>query len=280
LTTFVEITKSLWARVRTVHLLAAIFCLARADARTARQELYVRTPFRQSKKGKPRTAARPPAQNLTPGRVTALEPQVKRPNRFNLYIDDHFALGLSAYVAAGVRVGQELARADLEQLAAAEQLEQARASALRYLEIRPRSEQELRRQLGRKKYSEEIINQVIARLNDVKLVGDDDFAKFWVENREGFKPRSKRALAYELRQKGVAAQDVARAIQNIDERDSAYRAAHAKALRWKGLDAAAFREKLSGFLARRGFDYAITRETVTRLWQEVNGTEEIEQDWE
>jgi regulatory protein len=231
-------------------------------------------------KFKTRTEKRAPAQNLTPGTVTAIEPQVKRPNRLNLYIDDHFAMGLSVYAAAGVRTGQELSRADLEKLAHAEALEQAREAALRFLQVRPRSEQELRRQLVKKKYSEEIIAQVLARLNDVKLVGDRDFAKYWVENREGFKPRSKRALQYELRQKGVASDDIARAVKKVDERDSAYRAARPKALRWKELDAQTFREKLSGFLARRGFDYGVTRETVNRLWQEVNGKESLETEWE
>lgn len=239
----------------------------------------MKTQFRRKERTKPAGEARAPVQNLTPGRVTALEPQVKRAHRFSLYIDDHFALGLSGEVAARVRVGQELTRADLAQLAHAEQLERARQAALRYLEIRPRSEQELRMQLRKKKYPEEIISQVLARLTDVKLVDDRDFSRFWVENREGFKPRSKRALQYELRQKGVAQQEIARAVKKVDERESAYRAAHAKALRWKDLDVQSFREKLSGFLARRGFDYTVTRETVKRLWQEVNGREEWEQDW-
>lgn len=240
-----------------------------------------KTKWGRRAQGEPSSAARAPSQNLAPGQVTAIEPQVKRPNRLNLYIDDHFALGLSVYAAAGVRVGQDLARADLERLAHAEALEQAREAALRFLEIRPRSEQELRMRLRKKNYTEEIITQVIARLGDAQLVDDKDFAKYWVENREGFKPRSKRALQYELRQKGVAADDIARAVKKIDERDSAYRAARPKALRWKDLDARAFREKLSGMLARRGFDYSVTRETVTRLWQEVNeNSASLKSDWE
>ncbi len=226
-------------------------------------------------------AARLARINTSPGRVTAVEPQVKRANRFTLYIDDHFAMGLSAYVAASVRVGQELSRADLEKLLYAEQLEEARNKALSFLAVRPRSEREVRQRLAQKKYPQEIIDQVMARLGDVKLVDDRDFAKFWVENREGFKPRSKRALQYELRQKGVTAEEITRAVKKVDERDSAYRAAHSKALRYKELDAQSFREKLSGFLARRGFDYTVTRETVNRLWQEVSGKQaDSNQDWD
>jgi regulatory protein len=233
-----------------------------------------------------RTASRkfktePPRQNLSAGRVTAIEPQAKRADRFNLYVDDHFAMGLSSDVAATVRVGQELSRADLEKLASAEQIERARECALRFLQVRPRSEQELRRQLVSKNYPEEIIAQVMGRLTDVNLVGDREFAKYWVENREGFKPRSKRALQYELRQKGVPASEIERAVKRVDERESAYRAAQPKAARWQALDEQAFRDKLSGFLARRGFAYSITRETVNRLWQELKGTNPSqEQAWD
>lgn len=212
-----------------------------------------------------------PRQDLSGGRVTAVEPQVKRPNRFNLYVDDHFAMGLSLYVASGVRVGQEVTQADLEKLAHAEQLEDAHERALRFLEQRPRSEQEIRRKLKAKEFSTEIIDAVIVRLNEVKLLGDRQFARYWVETREGFKPRSARALQYELRQKGVPSEEIARAVGRVDERDSAYRAAKPKAERWRELEAREFRDKLSGFLARRGFGYGITRETVDRLWTELNG---------
>jgi regulatory protein len=57
----------------------------------------------------------------------------------------------------------------------------------------------------------------------------------------------------------------------LDEHASAYRAAQPKAQRWKNLDAPEFRAKLGGFLARRGFNYDVTRDTVKRLWDELNG---------
>jgi regulatory protein len=257
-----------------------LFALMLSFSDACRANPEMKSTFPRKYKARSRTAQPAPRQNLSPGRVTALEPQVKRPNRFNLYVDDHFALGLSLNVAATVRVGQELSRAELEKIAYSEQFEEARERALRFLEVRPRSEQEVRRQLAKKNYPEEIVNRVLERLNEVNLLGDRDFAKYWVENREGFKPRSKRALQYELRQKGVPREAIDRAVKKVDERESAYRAAHAKALRWQSLEAKEFREKLSGFLARRGFDYGVTRETVNRLWQELNGTrEEPADDW-
>jgi regulatory protein len=220
---------------------------------------------------------------LSAGRVTALEPQAKHPNRFNVYVEDHFALGLSAYVAARLRVGQELSTKELEELAQAEQLEEAHERALGRLEARPRSEAEIRRYLLGKEYSSEIIDQVIDRLRSAGLLGDREFAKFWVENRQVFRPRSARALKYELRQKGVPPEEIARSVKKLDEADSAYRAARPRAERLRRLDAQEFRAKLSGFLARRGFDYQVTRDTVSRIWKEIKGQdssdEESEEIW-
>lgn len=215
--------------------------------------------------------AKAPRVNLTGGTVTALEPQARQPHRFNLYVDNHFALGLGAYVAVGVRVNQLLTNQELEALWQAEQVEAAHDRALRQLETRPRSAQEIRRRLQGKQTPAAIIDQVIARLTEAGLLSDRAFAQFWVENREGFKPRSARALKHELRQKGVPADEIARALKNLDEPDSAYRAARPQAARWKNLAARAFNEKLGGFLARRGFDYGVIRATVAKLWQEVHG---------
>lgn len=222
-------------------------------------------------------------RQLRAGRISAIEPQAKHPDRFNLYIDDRFALGLSAYVASRVRVGQELSIEAIEELARAEQLEDAHNRALGRLEVRPRSEAEIRRYLSSKKYSKETIDQVVERLKKAHLLSDREFAKFWVENRESFRPRSARALTYELRQKGVPQEEITRVVSKLDEAESAYRAARPKAERWKELDAQEFRDKLSGYLARRGFGYQITRETVSRLWNEQrdqkSSNEELEEKW-
>lgn len=222
-----------------------------------------------------RTEAIPgrPQPAVQSGRVTGVEPQAKHPNRFNLYLDGKFALGLSAMVAARVRVGQELAPDQVTALAQEEEYEAARERALHLLDFRPRSEQEVRRHLARK-FTAEAIDRVIVRLREANLLGDPDFAQYWVENREGFKPRSARALKYELKQKGVSPEAMAAALENLDETESAYRAARPKAERYAGLDWRAFQVKVGGFLARRGFDYAVVQEVAKRLYRELHPSSE------
>ncbi len=202
-------------------------------------------------------------------RITGLEPQARHANRFNLYVDDKFYAGLSAIVAARLRVGQELSDADLAAIQRDEQLEDAHEKALRFLEPRPRSTAEVRDQLRKKKFTGDIIDVVIERLTGAGLLDDAAFAKYWVENREEFRPRAGRALRYELKRKGLPDDAIRQAIGSVDESESAFRAGLAKAKRFRDLEYREFREKIGAFLLRRGFSYEIARQAAERLWQET-----------
>jgi regulatory protein len=202
------------------------------------------------------------------GLITALEPQARHANRFNLYVDDQFVLGVSALLAARLRVGQTLTDQELAALEQEEALESAHEKALRFLEPRPRSAAEVKQHLAKKKIPPAVADRIVARLTEAGLLDDAAFAKYWVENREQFKPRAARALRFELRQKGLASAAIAEAIGNIDESESAYRAGRARAQRWRNLEQREFMEKLTAFLVRRGFAYAVAKDAVTRLWRE------------
>ena len=202
------------------------------------------------------------------GKITAIEPQARHANRFNLYIDNAFALGLSDLVAVRLRVGQTLSDEEFKQLQDAEDFETAYEKALRFLEPRPRSSTEVKQQLVKKKIAPEVIERVIVRLTNAGLLDDEAFAKYWVENREQFKPRAGRALRFELRRKGLSNDAITEAIGAIDESESAYRAGLARANRWSDLDRRAFLDKLTAFLVRRGFGYSVAKDASTRLWNE------------
>lgn len=202
-------------------------------------------------------------------KITAIEPQARHPNRFNLYVDHQFVLGLSAMIAARLRVGQELSDDDLKKLADEENEETAHEKALRFLEPRPRSAMEVKQHLLKKKISADVVERVIARLTEAGLLDDAAFAKYWVENREQFKPRAARALRFELKRKGLSNAAIADAIGELDESESAYRAGLARAKRWHDLDRRAFLDKLGAFLVRRGFTYAVAKDAAQRLWNET-----------
>ncbi len=208
------------------------------------------------------------------GRITAIEPQARHPNRFNIYVDDQFAIGLSDILTAKLRVGQMLGDEELSNLEREEAIETARDQALRFLEPRPRSANEVKQHLLKKKLSGDVIDRVIERLTEAGLLDDRAFAKYWVENREEFRPRASRALRYEMRQKGLSDAAIAHALDGIDEGDSAYRAGAARAQRWYGLEHREFLQKMIPFLVRRGFDYGVAKSAAERLWKGKDREEE------
>jgi regulatory protein len=202
------------------------------------------------------------------GKITALTPQKRNPDRVNVYLDDAFAFGLAALAAVSLRVGQTLSPTEIERLQGADLEEKVKNVAIRYIEYRPRSIVETRQHLLKKEYPDDVVERVVARLEAVELLNDAAFARYWVEQREAFKPRSKMALQMELRQKGIDRTLIETAVSEVDELAAATKAAQAKVRRWQTLPKLEFRKKLGGFLQRRGFGYDIIREVSEALWQE------------
>jgi len=206
------------------------------------------------------------------GKITRLRFQKRTNERVNVYLDGQFAFGLPALEAARLRVGQYLSDTDIERLRALDAVQKAYDRAVRFLSYRPRSQAEVRRALRRSEIDEVVIKAVIERLTRQGYLDDAEFARFWVENRQQFRPKGARALRQELRQKGLDNTTIEAAIANLDPETSAYAAARPRALRLANLipdDLRTFRRKLTDFLLRRGFDYETVRDVVTSLVQEI-----------
>ena len=207
-------------------------------------------------------------------RITALEPQARNPERYNVYVDGHFLLGVDASIVLqmGLEVQQELLPEQVERLRNAEAEQQAVDRALNYLSFRPRSREEVRRYLRRKETPPEIIEAALTRLDRLDFVNDRAFASFWIENREQFNPRGSHALKNELRMKGVEREVVDELVSDAQDEELALRAGRRKALTLinkPDMDYATFRNRLGSFLQRRGFGYEVSKRTVSSLWKEL-----------
>lgn len=205
--------------------------------------------------------------------ITALEFNQRDKERVKLYLDDEFVMSLPHLEAAKLSVGQPLSQQEIESLSAAGDEQRAFDRALRFLSYRPRSAEEVRRNLAKHKAPDSLIARVLARLQDLGYVDDREFAKFWLENRARFKPMGPRALRYELRAKGVADDIIETLLIDTDVADAAYRAAAGRAYRIRRTTRQAFRQKLSGWLRRRGFETETIRDVVLRLEGEYEETD-------
>jgi len=204
------------------------------------------------------------------GTVTALEIQKRNKERVNVYLDGDFAFGLPLWVAAELTRGTWLSDDEIERLKALDEVARAKEAALRILALRPRSVAEVQRHLKRKGFSGVVIDQVVARFTELGYLDDEAFARYWVENRETFRPRGPLGLRQELRQKGVPEAIIRRVVSEVDVPASARRALLPQARRWRHLDWAAFRRKAGQYLARRGFPYDVINDVVPEVWAEVS----------
>jgi regulatory protein len=206
------------------------------------------------------------------GTITAIEAQARaRSERVNVRIDGEFAFSLAAQEALALRVGDELDASQIGEFLDRDTAERAYHRALNFLAARPRSALEIRRRLRAAGVDDGPVSETIARLERQGLVDDAQFAAFWVEQRQTFKPRGPRALRSELRARGVAGDTITRAIAATSENqvDAACRAGLREAGRRCAHGEREFAQALGKYLARRGFDYGVVRDATTQLWLRV-----------
>jgi len=206
-------------------------------------------------------------------KITAITAQKKNPNRVNIYLDGEFAFALARITAAWLKTGDLLDDEKIASLQAEDSKERAFQQAMLFLSYRARSEKEIRQNLLKHEYPEEVVEGTLQRLREGGLANDNEFARAWVENRNTFRPRSRRALTMELRQKGLDEESVKSAVSGVDESALAYETARKRAPRLQRLEWSEFRKKLSEYLARRGFPYSVIAPIVTQIWNETH-TEE------
>jgi regulatory protein len=133
--------------------------------------------------------------------------------------------------------------------------ERAREICLRQLAVRPRTRAELATALRRGGISKEVAAQVLDRYDEVGMIDDVAFARAWVSSRHHSRGLARRALASELRQRGVAPDTVGAALSELDgdtEAATARALVERKLRTTTGEPEAVFR-RLAGMLARKGY---------------------------
>jgi len=145
--------------------------------------------------------------------------------------------------------------------------------ALRFLQLRPRTEKEVKDNLLKYKAPKDQIEIIINKLKEQKFLNDEEFAKWWIEQREKFRPKGWSLVEIELRNKGISKE----IIQNLRFKNKDLREdkelAKAKVLiqknlkKFQGLSREKLFQKLGGFLTRRGFGYEIVKTCIDELYQ-------------
>ena len=213
-------------------------------------------------------------------KITDLKQGVKNPDRVNVYVNDKFSfsLDISQVVDLNVKVGRVVSSEELSKFKKASEFGKLYQRTLEWVLLRPRSEKECRDYIWRKLrksssdtlkavrpslWSSEDISklslEIIERLKDKKYLSDENFARYYVENRFSKKGVSAKRLRIELMKKGISKDIIERVLNESSRNDEEEIAKIIAKKRAKYND-----EKLIQYLLQQGFSYDLVREQVLR----------------
>ena len=191
-------------------------------------------------------------------KLSRLDSHPARPGKLRVYIDERYAFELSrkSILALKIAEGEELTQERYRQL----EISAAREAAIGLLARRERSRSELRSALRRKSFENSIIESVLDGIEKEGLQSDTRFASAWVETRRRLSPRGKAALAFEFRQKGIGDAQATEALSRYKsehERNALRDLIESRIARMQSGkdDKQRVKQRLLGFLTRRGFAY-------------------------
>ncbi|MET9445155.1 recombination regulator RecX [Streptomyces sp. NPDC006610] len=163
-------------------------------------------------------------------------------------------------------------------------VERARAICLRLLTGTPRTRKQLADALRKREIPDDVAEQVLSRFEEVGLINDSAFADAWVESRHHGRGLARRALAQELRTKGVDSTLIDEAVSRLDseQEEATARELVARKLRsTRGLDRDKRLRRLAGMLARKGYPEGLALRVVRQaLDAEGEETESLDEGYD
>ncbi|HXS14665.1 MAG TPA: regulatory protein RecX [Candidatus Saccharimonadales bacterium] len=143
---------------------------------------------------------------------------------------------------------------------------------LKYLGYRPRSEKEIRDYLAKKtanilNFDVQLIDLIIHKLKQQRFLNDREFARMWVHSRTSFKPKGRRIIAMELKQKGISPELIEEALLSPEEAlptdlENATEVLEKKRKKYEGMERQERFNKAGSMLARRGYDLDTIRKAI------------------
>lgn len=180
-----------------------------------------------------------------------------------------YTIDIDVFLESDLQVGTVLDQDAVASLLQADDVVAAKLAASRQLAYRARSTAELSKTLADRGFGEGVVAEVIERFLELGYLDDEEFARRWIASRDQIAPRGSRLLRQELRQKGIEADlaDQSLAEAGLDDLTTARRLAERRMDRLRDLPVDKARQRLAGYLQRRGF----THETVRAIDRELFG---------
>jgi regulatory protein len=202
------------------------------------------------------------------GTITAINSQRRNPNRYSIFIDGEFVLGIDKKTVEDMdlRVGKLVDEKDLKKITSQEELNKAQAYALMLLGYRERSLREIKMRMRQKGYEEKLIEKVVKYLKDRNLINDKRFTRLWAESRikKGY---GSWRIQSELEQKGVNREMADEILKDLYSGINEVQIALDLVRKKKGVlkESQRLTERVSNLLRRRGFSFEVISNVVEEI---------------
>lgn len=144
----------------------------------------------------------------------------------------------------------------------------ARSIALRLLTGAPRSRHQLAEAMARRGVEEQVAEKVLDRFTEVGLIDDAEYARMLVRSQRESRSLARRALAVELRRRGIGDEEAAAALADVDSDAEEEAARELLRRRWRsgpGLDPQVQSRRAVAMLARKGYSPGLSAKLVREM---------------
>ncbi|WP_158589245.1 RecX family transcriptional regulator [Atopobacter sp. AH10] len=203
-------------------------------------------------------------------KITSIALQKGDRHRYNIYLDGEFFLGLSENVLVhlGLYKGMEISKQEIEEVKELEQDAQLKTLAMRYLERRLRTEQEVRDHLKEESEDLDRIERIVAQIKEMGYINDLVYAESYVRTQMRVQKLGPKAISRELIKKGVPLEDVQKAEgeykKEIQLANAVYLAGKTARSK-KSLSDRQIHQKMQEHLIKKGYSSDVIQEAIDQV---------------
>lgn len=211
--------------------------------------------------------------------ITKIEKQKNNEEKYNIYIDGEYLFSLPIDLLHQLKLKEDMLvnPEELQEIVYRAQYSKAFSYSLHLLAVSNKTEYQIRKKLSEKSYDENIIEEIIVKLKELKYINDEIFTESWIKSNMEAASINNTIIYNKLRQKGIpkALIDEKLADAPIDEIASALKIAEKKVNSLKG-DNRQKRMKLFSFLYNKGFKSDTCRKVVNKIFNDIDEDFEVD----
>jgi regulatory protein len=188
-----------------------------------------------------------------------------------VYIDYEYAFSMpeEEYLRMNLYELNEITQDDIKYIKEKVNINLAKQKGIRLLASRARSAFEVRERLIQQGFDTDVAENAVMQLKALGYINDRLFAHKYISDRLKLKPKSKKAMAMELKRKGVDEEIIEETLDEfeLDESLIAYRVARKKFGKYDISDPKVQR-KIFSFLSFRGFSGSTIRAVINQMMEQ------------